>query len=399
MLVHQKIQQFNLNGTSLLFDPFLGSGTTCLAAKEKGIKCVGIEAHDFVSDIAEAKLFWDYDMEVLREELDQIIETKIFDGKIEKEALEDYAFTPELVKKCFSEQNLVKLLKLKHAITGVCKDKHDKNFFNLALTATLRLSSTAGTGWPYIAPSKYQGKKNERDGIVTFKKTVLSMISDIKDVKDKYGKGSECLVIHGDSRREQNIARESVDLAITSPPYLNNFDYADRTRLETYFFGIAKNWSDITAKFRDKLIVAATTQVHRTDFDPDNCMDTEFKKTAPELGIKITEKVKELSKMRLQKGGKKSYDIMVSQYFNDILPIIKNTYRYLKEGGVFVLVLGDSAPYGVHIPTEQYIAELGKAIGFKSYDIEELRTRGGKWPMNPQRHSVPLRESILTLTK
>jgi hypothetical protein len=71
----------------------------------------------------------------------------------------------------------------------------------------------------------------------------------------------------------------------------------------------------------------------------------------------------------------------------------------LKPGGSFLLILGDSAPYGVYIPTDTYLGEIGKALGFVSYDVEELRTRGGKWKDNPQRHSVPLKECILTLRK
>ena len=55
--------------------------------------------------------------------------------------------------------------------------------------------------------------------------------------------------------------KETIDLIVTSPPYLNNYDYADRTRLETYFWGIYESWADITREVRDNLIMAATTQV------------------------------------------------------------------------------------------------------------------------------------------
>ena len=97
----------------------------------------------------------------------------------------------------------------------------------------------------------------------------------------------------------------------------------------------------------------------------------------------------------------KDYDIMVAQYFNDIYDVLRETYRVLKPGAHFLLVLGDSAPYGVHVPTGMYIAEIarGKGIGFSSYQIEELRKRGGKWKDNPQRHKVPLREGLVILKK
>ncbi len=90
---------------------------------------------------------------------------------------------------------------------------------------------------------------------------------------------------------------------------------------------------------------------------------------------------------------------MVAGYFNDMLRVFQETFRVLKPGAPFLLILGDSAPYGVYIPTDTYLGEIGKAVGFARYDIEELRTRGGKWKENPQRHQVPLKEYILTLYK
>ena len=99
------------------------------------------------------------------------------------------------------------------------------------------------------------------------------------------------------------------------------------------------------------------------------------------------------------KGGKKSYDLLVTGYFNDIYQIVKDNFRVLKPGTEAYYILGDSAPYGVHIPTDELIGKIGVGLGFKSYDIEILRARGGKWASNPQRHSVPLRETIVKLKK
>ena len=109
--------------------------------------------------------------------------------------------------------------------------------------------------------------------------------------------------------------------------------------------------------------------------------------------------VHELSKLRLVKGGKKSYDIMVAGYFEDMLKVVKGVYHALKPGQPFILVLGDSAPYGVHVRTDELIGELALAVGFSNFDVQVIRTRGDKWAGNSQRHKVPLRESIVTITK
>ena len=208
----------------------------------------------------------------------------------------------------------------------------------------------------------------------------------------------ECRLILMDARRPYPVEPESVDLAVTSPPYLNNYDYADRTRLEMYFFGWAKTWRDITEQVRDKLIIAATTQIRRTEF-PANPLSPELRDLAPEVYTDLNDKVNRLAEIRLSKGGKKSYDLMVAGYFNDMLQVLKQVYKVMKKGSEFVLVLGDSAPYGVHIPTERYLGELGLAVGFRDYNLYKLRERGGKWKHNPQRHKVALKESLLILAK
>ena len=85
--------------------------------------------------------------------------------------------------------------------------------------------------------------------------------------------------------------------------------------------------------------------------------------------------------------------------FNDIYKIMSEVYRVLKPKAKAIFVLGDSAPYGVHIPTDRLIGEIGCSVGFDSFSIEVLRKRGDKWKSNPQRHSIPLKESIVILKK
>ena len=226
------------------------------------------------------------------------------------------------------------------------------------------------------------------------------MYGDLREIcrtGEPVGKASFIL---GDSRLHQNVIdNEAVDLVFTSPPYLNNYDYSDRTRLEMYFWDEAKNWGDITRNVRSRLIMSATTQISRTDYTKGKLLSDEFLTAVPDVATELNPKVDSLTHLRLQKGGKKSYDIMVAGYFNDMLKVFRETFRVLKPGASFLLILGDSAPYGVHIPTDIYLGEVGKAVGFARYKIEDLRERGGKWRDNPQRHHVALKESILTLEK
>jgi hypothetical protein len=124
-----------------------------------------------------------------------------------------------------------------------------------------------------------------------------------------------------------------------------------------------------------------------------------IKDADPKIAAALQQSVSRLSANRLTKGGKKSYDIMVGQYFNDMAMALADNFRLLKKGAHFVLILGDSAPYGVHIPTEEYLGRIGLGLGFKNFHVQKLRNRGDKWKRNPQRHHLALKELVLTLEK
>jgi hypothetical protein len=145
--------------------------------------------------------------------------------------------------------------------------------------------------------------------------------------------------------------------------------------------------------------MSATTQINRTSYLENNLLSEELKAHLPKSKVELTNKVCELSKLRLTKGGKKSYDILVAGYFNDMLQVLKETHRILKPSASCLLILGDSAPYGVYIPIDVYLGEVALSLGFKNYSVRELRARGGKWKANPQRHKVALREFVLMLSK
>jgi len=399
-LIETKIRQYGLDENCWILDPFVGCGTTSVVAKTESVNSIGIEAHPFVFEIARTKVFWEYDLEALESSINEITDevTEIIENGGTETV--DLSHLPKLVRKCYSPENLAKLVVIRDTIRQRVSDQHIRRFLNLALTDTLRTAAKAATGWPYIAPAKMHQRTIEKDGLEEFRKQARRMYGDLRAVLCQKRPNVKCILIEGDARDSHpQIGDGSIDLAITSPPYLNNYDYADRTRLETYFFGVMSSWGEITTKIRDKLMVAATTQIRRSEFDEEHLVSDDVHQVSPAVYAQLVDKVKALGEIRLQKGGRKSYDIMVAAYFDDMLKVLKQIYRVLKKGHDFVLVLGDSAPYGVYIPTEEYLGQLALGVGFSWYAIEVLRKRGGKWPNNPQRHKVPLKESILTLVK
>ncbi|MDE5878008.1 MAG: site-specific DNA-methyltransferase [Muribaculaceae bacterium] len=385
---------------STVYDPFMGSGTTNLAAKTMGINSYGVEAHPFVFPITKCKLNWNINIDKVYTELHNIkikVRQTINISDEKKKAIVEQSF-PELVLKCFLPNTLFELLIIRDYIRDIV-DEDVKLFLNTGLICCLREVSIAATGWPYIAPNKIKITSLSKDGLGSYINFITKMLDDVHYFNFLYGDlTSEHHIFLGDSRDTTNIIpAETADHIFTSPPYLNNFDYADRTRLEMYFIGDANCWADICNNVRTKLITSATTQINRKDekwqFSKDFITDN------PEEYIFLKDAVENLGELRLTKGGKKSYDFLVLGYFNDLYKILKDNYRILKPNTTAKYILGDSAPYGVHIPTDELIAKIGCNIGFDSYRIDVLRTRGDKWKENPQRHNVKLRESIVTLFK
>lgn len=395
-LVESKIREYALAGNHTILDPFVGTGTTSVAAKAMGVNSVGIEAHPFVFWIAKAKLHSAHDIEILEDDATEIQNSA---KRIYPKIVKCNGVWPALIYKCFNEKNLRQLLALRVAIRDHKCSPERRDFFKVALTATLRDVTSAGAGWPYIAPSKHGKRIVEREAFVEFKKRVNLMINDVHEFIVSDPPPSKHELYNSDAREiDKCINHNTVDMVLTSPPYLNNYDYADRTRMETYFWGIYDSWGEITREVRDHLMVAATTQIRRNTM-----AELRLCPNIRELSEAIYEELQvivyDLSKLRLVKGGKKSYDIMVAGYFEDMLKVIRGVYYALKPGQPFILVLGDSAPYGVHVRTDELIGEIALAAGFSDFEIQIIRTRGDKWAGNSQRHKVPLRESIVTITR
>jgi hypothetical protein len=376
----------------------MGSGTTNLVAKKAGLSSIGVEAHPFVFEITQSKMYWELDFDQVsqfKSHIPQIVGTLPSAPTMEKSNSE---FFPELILKCFLPEALYALRLIRDEIKNSAKySSETKRFLSTALICTLRDVSIAATGWPYIAPNKVKITSMSKNAVETFTKRVSKMEDDLRIVRAEANttKNEHTLILG--SSTQTDIPSESVDHIFTSPPYLNNFDYADRTRLEMYFMGEATTWGDISSNIRTKLMTSATTQISRTDSK--YVLDPDIKAASPEIYEFLQESESSLEQLRHIKGGKKSYDLLVTGYFNDIFKILSDNFRVLKSGSEALYILGDSAPYGVHIPTDELIGRLGVGIGFKDYGIEVLRVRGGKWANNPQRHSVPLRETIVRLRK
>lgn len=416
-LVESKMRAEGLRaGSSTVADPFAGSGTTSLAARQYGCDSVCTEAHPLVWWVARTKVYDGYDEAGIVREMERIMGG----ARGSAAGIDVGGVWPDLVYKCFGTENL-RLLYLLRERVNEAGDEHTRDFLRLALVATLRRATKAGTGWPYIAPSKHGSKVAERDALTTFEAQCRMMLGDLREFEEwcgGAGPGSRTLdgcggarspprgrrtrhrIVKGDAREfARHAGSKALDLVVTSPPYLNNYDYADRTRLETFFLGTYSSWAEITRGVRSSLMTAATTQVRIRDYETRREMPA-VREASGTVHSELSDIVERLGAARTGSGGRrKTYDLMVAGYFEDITAVVGQVRDALDPGRRFILVLGDSAPYGVHVRTDELIGRIAVALGFASYEIEVLRARGDKWRNNPQRHHVPLRESVVTITR
>jgi hypothetical protein len=107
----------------------------------------------------------------------------------------------------------------------------------------------------------------------------------------------------------------------------------------------------------------------------------------------LTSVVQSLAETREDHGGKKHYHTMIAAYCRDIGESLHQLRKVCRPGAKMCWVIGDSAPYGVYCPIDEWIAQMALSVGFHSYRFEKLRDRNIKW--KNRKHRVPLKEGLL----
>lgn len=373
------------SNAKIVLDPFVGSGTVCVAADKLGIASYGIESHPFVFRLARGKIAWAESIDLFEIAINSLTETAM---KVKvKVSTHD---TPELITKCYSDENLHDLYSIKAAYIELSSrwSKSIDDLVFLTINSILRGTSNVGTAqWQYVLPNKTKSR-------VTSPYTALDlqskmMIDDMRFVQSN-SKITQANLLQSDARTLLGVPDKSIDLVVTSPPYANNYDYADATRLEMTFWGEINSWGDLHESVRKYLICSSSQHASKDKIKLDLLLNN------PDI-ISIAEELstvcKELDEVRKTKGGNKAYHLMIAAYFGDMAKVFKALRRVTKIGATVCLVIGDSAPYGVHAPVERWFGELALACGFESWEFEKIRDRNIKW--KNRKHDVLLHEGRL----
>lgn len=372
---------------AIVYEPFAGCGTTLVSSQKKGVKAIGNEGQEFMYDIIRAKLCWDV-CAIDIENYIADIEQKITEGITAYDITKEHSLLQEL----YTYNNLTVLCIIRDYITSINDEKY-RLFFKLALSQILHKTSIFPIAIPYISRSKKL--VNNDMPFEKFKNTCSKMLEDVKLQNLPNAKAN--IFLHDSRFANDNIADDLCTICITSPPYLNNLDYGEVSKVHTHFFGITNNWNDITNKVRVNLVTGATTHYKESEFDMEKFKGNEFASNNSEVISYLEAKFNEISVIAKTRKGKKSFHILMMHYFEDMFCVLKEIRRVLKPGSKAYLILGDSAPYGVFIPTTKVLGDIAMSTGFSSYKIEKIRSRGTKWKSLKNRHSIELSENVLIL--
>lgn len=380
--VRNVINENKINDKINIVEPFVGSGTVLLEAEFAGVNSMGVESHPYIYRIAKTKLQWNYNIDEFKASANLLLKnakTKIIEERT----------YPALITKCYPIEIINKLESLKIAWLESNDNDELKNFTWFIITAILRATSPVGTAqWQYIQPNKTKGKV--LDPYQAYEMKVIQMAKDMKIMQKQNIQQSITNIFNEDARNIESIPENWGDLVITSPPYANNYDYADATRLEMTFWGDIEGWGDLQEKVRGNLIRACTQHVSKMQKEVEELLNHPLLQSIQDELRAVYEKLKV---ERLSHGGKKNYHTMAVAYFFDMANVFVSLRRIMKTNSKMCFVIGDSAPYSVYLPVDKWLGELAISAGFSDYSFEKLRDRNIKW--KNRKHRVPLKEGRL----
>jgi hypothetical protein len=211
---------------------------------------------------------------------------------------------------------------------------------------------------------EYKGRVVDVRGFVEEKVSEI-----LEDLELDYGPRVDAALVCENARDVGNHV-EDIEIAITSPPYLNGTNYCRNTKLEQWLLGWLHSESDLR-HFRDNAVTAGINNVNS--------------KRKPPHRFNAVERVGQaLDKTE----GDRRIPQLVRGYFSDMFDVFVSVYKSLRCGGRFVLDIGDSKFYGVHVPTDVLLAGTAEAAGFR---VESSRTLARRYSYDrTELHQVEL---------
>jgi hypothetical protein len=364
-----------------VLDPFMGSGTTLVEASLLGYPSYGVDIDPL------SKLLSNVKTTPLSSKEFSIINDFISNYQLSikkpsqfKSKSNTYIPDKDLIAYWFSESNINDLALIRfliHDNFNKFKNKKVKNFLEIVLASIIRKVSKADNQ----SPKPYISTKIKKDHVIVFDeffKNLLKYIDAVKDFSENHK--SEVKIIGFDARKIDNksLVSGKISLAMTSPPYINAFDYVRSLKLENF-------WLDGFDK-------------KKLDALYDHQIGSEKVKTLNEIPVYGLKELDEVLSKIYSLDKKRAW--VTFKYFQAMKENLESVYGCLQTGGFYCVVVGNSRIRGFEVDTASILLKIAKDVGYKkrvnfSYII---RNRYLRIPRSGRGGFIP-KDYILVLEK
>lgn len=373
------------NGEPLrVLDPMTGSGTTVVTARMRGHEAIGFDRDPLAVLIASA---WASDIEIAitekratevlsraRERARSIKQSEAYPRGANDE-------TKEFIRYWFDVTNRTQLRALADSISHT----HDPRLKKLLWCAFSRLIITKQSGVSLAMDVSHSRPHRAYDkapinAFDHFSRAV-KQITKASPFKSSEPARPQAQVRNADAR-ELPLCDDSIDVIITSPPYLNAIDYLRGHRLSLVWMG---HDIDMVRELRSTNIGAEVS-------------------AAPNAGDKSTERI--MDQMCEGELNSRNHG-MLRRYVQDLRKCLNENFRVLRPGGKAVYVVGNCNLRDTFVKNSECVRILAVEAGF---DVRPIRRRPlpqnrrylpppGKRGAGAALHKRMREEVILTLVK
>lgn len=322
----------------VIADLFAGCGTTLVEAKAHGIQSVGTDINPIATLITRVKTT-PIEPQRLETTYNNIVSS--FDSFREEEYVNLHVH--ERLDYWFRQEEKYKIAHLYLQVNNI-EDCALREFFLVAISHILKNCS-----WWLQSSTKPQRDlaKNILNPFDAFKQHCAHMMKGnfqfYKQLSEKGQMNVGCQINQEDARHT-TITDNSIDIVITSPPYVTSYEYADIHQLTGYWM---EYFSDIRA-FRKLFIGTSYSGTKETV------------KSNSILGDSIIDALSKKNK-RIAND--------VSNYFNDMNAVAKEMYRIIKSNGYACIVIGNTTLRDIRIKSAEVFYDFLKKAGFKKVKV------------------------------
>ena len=381
-LVEQAIETDGVCQDQLLLDPFSGSGTVALTGVKEGLKAHAFEVNPFLRFLSATKLqqarpdAFQAAARCLLTRLERPVKSPLegFSTFTEGNRWNRWLF-PTSVLQSF-EAGM-------QALASV--DQVHRDLLKLALIgAAMDCCNATRDGKCLRYPKGWIGNQATASDFRERFEARAEIIAE--DLIIAPLNSQHASVLEGDARQlVMAPSQHKFRLCVTSPPYLNSFDYSDVYRPELFlggFVGSNQSLMDVRLRTIRSHVQASWQQPKKNKFGTlyQGCIS------------EIVESVDLLWDKRIP--------MMIQAYFEDMETILQGLRARADNDASVWLVVSTSAYAGIEVPVDLIIAEIGQRNGWFLREVGVLRymrssSQHVKHVVDVEKKSVPLRESVV----